>query len=170
MVQLHTSDGIVEASRECLKLSKIISEMIQDEEGEDVVAPLPNVNKATMQKVVEYLVMHQDKPVPEIQKPLKSSDLKLVLKEYPQDEVYISELMKDQPAFFDNILAANYLDIESLLELGCAALASILKGKTPQEIRQHFGLPTPTPEEEEEIKKANQWQVFLFILFSPRTN
>ena len=32
------------------------------------------------------------------------------------------------------ILAANYLDISGLLDLACAKIASLIKGKTPEEI------------------------------------
>ena len=37
-------------------------------------------------------------------------------------------------------MAANYLDIKSLLDLGCAKIASLIKGKTPEEIRQTFNI------------------------------
>lgn len=34
----------------------------------------------------------------------------------------------DQPTLFDLILAANYLDIKSLLDLGCKTIANMIKG------------------------------------------
>ena len=34
-------------------------------------------------------------------------------------------------------MAANYLDIETLVNLGCAKVASMIKGKSPEEIRRH---------------------------------
>ena len=155
-VILVTSDGNVEASRDVLKLSKLANEMLVDDDDSGAPEiPLPNVNSATMKKVLEYLAYHKTNPVPEISKPIKSADPKVFLKDFPWDETFID--IEDQTMFFDVILAANYLDIESLLDLGCAKLASILKNKTPQEIRTHFNIPTPTPEEEEAIKAANQW-------------
>ena len=36
---------------------------------------------------------------------------------------------------FELILAANYLDIKSLLDLTCAKVASMIKGKNTEEIR-----------------------------------
>jgi S-phase kinase-associated protein 1 len=54
------------------------------------------------------------------------------------------------------LLAANYLDIKSLIELCCAKVATMIKGnhfiyligKTPEEIRQTFGIVNDfTPEE-----------------------
>jgi S-phase kinase-associated protein 1 len=59
---------------------------------------------------------------------------------------------------FDTILAANYLHIPDLLDLGCAKLASMLKNKSPEEIKETFGIELNTTEEEEEqIKKDNPW-------------
>jgi len=46
-------------------------------------------------------------------------------------------------------LAANYLDIKGLLDLSCAKIASLMKGKTAEEIRKVFNIPNDfTPEEE----------------------
>jgi len=64
----------------------------------------------------------------------------------------------DQSTLFELILAANYLNIRKLLDTCCSSVANMIKGKTPQEIRQHFGIKNDfTPEEEEEVKKENQW-------------
>ena len=43
--------------------------------------------------------------------------------------------------------AANYLNIKSLLDLTCQAVADIIKGKTPEEIRTEFNIEVsePTP-------------------------
>ena len=46
-------------------------------------------------------------------------------------------------------MAANYLDIKSLLELACARVASMIKNKSVQEIRTFFNIENDfTPEEE----------------------
>jgi S-phase kinase-associated protein 1 len=51
------------------------------------------------------------------------------------------------------LLAANYLDIKSLIELCCAKVATMIKGKSPEEIRQQFGIVNDfTPEEESQIR------------------
>ena len=53
--------------------------------------------------------------------------------------------------------AANYLNIKGLLDLTCQTVADTLKGKTGEEIRKTFNIKNPTPEEQEEIRRENQW-------------
>ena len=42
----------------------------------------------------------------------------------------------DQEMLFELILAANFMDIKPLLDLACAKVASMIKGKTPEDIRK----------------------------------
>lgn len=56
------------------------------------------------------------------------------------------------------VQAANYLNIKGLLDLTCQTVADMIKGKTPEQIREKFNIKNDfTPEEEEEIKRENQW-------------
>ena len=64
----------------------------------------------------------------------------------------------DQSTLFELILAANYMDIKSLLDLTCAKVASMIKGKTPEQIRKTFNIRNDfTPEEEAQIIEENKW-------------
>ncbi|KAL8008911.1 putative S-phase kinase-associated protein [Plasmopara halstedii] len=86
-------------------------------DGDSFEIPLPNVKSPVLSKVIEFCSHHNNNPMREIEKPLKSADMHDVL-----------------------ILAANYMDIKSLLDLACAKVASMIKGKTPQEIRDTFNI------------------------------
>ena len=58
----------------------------------------------------------------------------------------------------DLVVASNFLDIEGLLNLGCAKIASLIKGKNVEEIRDMFGIENDfTPEEEAQIREENKW-------------
>ena len=50
------------------------------------------------------------------------------------------------------------MDIKPLLELVSAKVASIIKGKTTEEIRKTFNITNDfTPEEEQQIIEENKW-------------
>ena len=42
----------------------------------------------------------------------------------------------DQGTLFEIILAANYMDMQGLLDLGCKTVANMIKGKSVEEIRK----------------------------------
>lgn len=41
---------------------------------------------------------------------------------------------------FDLLLAANYMDIKPLMDLACSRVASMIKGKTPEEVYDVFNI------------------------------
>ncbi|CAE6359533.1 unnamed protein product [Rhizoctonia solani] len=110
--------------------------------------PLPQVSSPVLKKVIEYCNHHgcdQLRPTEEEQ----SSDnpRKRQVSEIGEwDQQFIQV---DQEMLFELILAANYLDIPSLLNVGCKTVANIIKGKTGEEIRKLFNIVNDfTPEEE----------------------
>ncbi|KAI5065690.1 hypothetical protein GOP47_0020385, partial [Adiantum capillus-veneris] len=62
-------------------------------------------------------------------------------------------------ALCDLAVAADYLQLASLLHLTCQTLADKLKRKSLQDIQRIFQLdqPTFTPQQEEELFRENQW-------------
>lgn len=67
----------------------------------------------------------------------------------------------DQEIIFELILAANFMEIQPLLDLSCATIAAMAKGKTPTQLKELFRieseLKTFTPEEEAQIREQNKW-------------
>ncbi|KAG2548887.1 SKP1-like protein 13 [Panicum virgatum] len=73
------------------------------------------------------------------------------------DYKFIADL-PDNSALFAVILAANYLAIEDLVDLGCTAVADKMRGKTPEQIRVAFDIENDyTPEQEAEVRRENAW-------------
>ncbi|ETW09084.1 hypothetical protein H310_01543 [Aphanomyces invadans] len=154
-VNLVSQDGdSFEVSREVAVMSELVRTMIADEQDDEAQEiPLPNVKSTVLSKVIEFCSHHHNNPMPEIEKPLRSGDMHDVVSEWDATFVDI-----EQDLLFELILAANYMDIKSLLDLACAKVASMIKGKTPQEIRETFNITNDfTPEEEAQIREENKW-------------
>lgn len=50
------------------------------------------------------------------------------------------------------------MDIKQLLDVGCKTVANMIKGKSPEEIRKTFNIQNDfTPEEEDQIRRENEW-------------
>lgn len=133
-------------------MSELIKTMAEGDTEEKEI-PLPNVKGEVLKKVVQYMKYHSENPAKEIEKPLKSSDMGQVVSQWDADFVDV-----DQELLFELILAANYMDIKPLLDLTCAKVASMIKGKTPEQIRKTFNIHNDfTPEEEEAVRAENKW-------------
>ena len=112
-----------------------------------------NINYNTLLKIKEYLEHYENTEPKEIERPLPSQNFKECVDEW--DFNYIDV---DLDLIFELILGANYMDIKPLLELASAKVASIIKGKTTEEIRKTFGITNDfTPEEEQQIIEENKW-------------
>jgi S-phase kinase-associated protein 1 len=129
----------------------MIDEDNDDEDTQNV--PLPNVKSNVLTKVIEFCKHYQTEAMTDIEKPLKSSNMSEVVQEW-----YAQFVDVDQELLFELILAANYMDIKPLLDLTCATVASMIKGKTPEEIRKTFNIVNDfTPDEELQVREENKW-------------
>lgn len=135
-------------------LFKIIRILVEDQdEDEAQEIPLPNVKSPILAKVIEFCRHYKEDPMTEIEKPLKSSDMQTVVQQWYADYVNL-----EQETLFELILAANYMDVKPLLDLTCATVASMIKGKKPEEIRKLFNIENDfTPEEEAQVREENKW-------------
>jgi S-phase kinase-associated protein 1 len=150
-VTLQSQDGQeFKVEVKVAQMSETIKNLIEDAGTEESV-PLPNVTGRILSKVVEYCKYHIEHPSTEERKP----------EEKRTDDIIGWDLdfcKVDQPTLFELVLAANYLDIKSLLDLTCKTIANMIKGKTAEEIRRTFNIKNDfTPEEEEQVRKENEW-------------
>lgn len=133
------------------KLSLTVKNLIEDA-GLDHPIPLPNVEAKILEKVVAYLNHHSEHP--EVQTEEKKDERRTDdISDYDRNLC-----MVDQNTLFYMILAANYLDIKGLLDVTCKTVANMIKGKTPDEVRQTFNIKNDfTPEEYDAVRKENEW-------------
>lgn len=113
---------------------------------------LLQVNEAVLRKVIEWCTHHKNDP------PSTGDDDDSRRKTTDIDEWDQKFMQVDQEMLFEIILAANYLDIKALLDVGCKTVANMIKGKSPEEIRKTFNIQNDfTPEEEDQIRRENEW-------------
>jgi len=104
--------------------------------------------------VVEYLNKWNGECPPEIEKPLKSVVLKEVTDEWSAE--FVEEF--DLDMLTNMTVSANFMEIQSLLDLCCAKLASMCKDKPEEEIFKTFGVTdTFSDEERQKIREENKW-------------
>jgi S-phase kinase-associated protein 1 len=148
--------------REAAKMSGLIKDMLENQsETEQTVIPIPNVSGRTLKYVVEYVEHHYTNKADTIEKPLKGR-IEEVICEWDKNFLFTDLIKnhdeKQHEILIDVIMAANFLNIKDLLDLTCASVASMIKGKTPEQIRALFNIENDfTPEEEEKIREENRW-------------
>lgn len=137
--------GVIKVSKKAIMLSKTIANMIQDvpsSNPDEEEIPIQNISPETMQKVKDFCVFYTG--------------------QHTEDEkkVWHENFFHHAPkqVIFECVSAANFLDISSLLDLCCEEIANRIRNKSVQEMREFFGVVNDfTPEEEEQIRKENEW-------------
>lgn len=140
------NNEFISVDKNIAEKSVLIKNMLEDIDDSDSPIPLPNVNEKILNKIIKWCIHHVDDPIEDEN---KSTEI---------DEWDQGFFEVDQEILFDIILAANYLDIKPLLDIGCKVVANMIKGKSAEEIRKTFNIVNDfTPEEEAQIKKENEW-------------
>ncbi|XP_044508438.1 SKP1-like protein 1B [Mangifera indica] len=120
--------------------SQTIKHMINPDAIENRIS-LPNVTSEILSKVIEYCKKHVEAT--------QSDDLNT------WDAEFVNV---DRATLFALTNAANYLKINSLVDLTCQTFADMIRGQTGEGIREILNIQSnATPEEEEEIRRENQW-------------
>ncbi|KAJ5115611.1 hypothetical protein N7526_011492 [Penicillium atrosanguineum] len=151
-VTLTSSDDVdTKVERVVAERSVLIKDMLNYIGDTDEAIPIPNVNKRVLDKVITWCRHHyeHDRTTQEKRDSPEDTDV----------DNWDREFMRvDQELLFGIILAANYLNIEQLLDIGCKTVANMIKGKTAQEIRKIFNIQNDfTPGEEDQIRRENAW-------------
>ncbi|KAJ8439804.1 hypothetical protein Cgig2_029064 [Carnegiea gigantea] len=163
-VMLKSNDGqTFEVAKEAASMSETISQMIEDDVGDEI--PLPLVSGEILAKIIEYCNKHTETET-EIESDTKgkekadgdeapkitSNSKKNPLKEWDKEFINM-----DIGQLFELAKAANYLNIKDLLDLTCQAIADHIQDKSVEEVRKIFNIENDfTPEEEEAILKKKK--------------
>lgn len=141
--------------------SKIVSMMLDDYDQKDiegeVVIPITTITGDILQKIIEYMEWHHAHPFVQADAEMENESKDKV------PSTFICEwdlkfLEMDWPKIFDLLMAVNWLDYTNLFNVLTQHIANTVKGKSTEEIRTTFNIVNDfTPEEEEQIKKENEW-------------
>jgi len=141
-------------SKDVAYMSALIKTILADDSyDESLEIPLPNVNKETLNRVIEFCLHHVNNPMAEVKKPLTSSDMIDIVSKWDAEYVNV-----ELSILYSTMSAASYLDIPSLLDLCCIKIASMIRGKSPAEIKSIFNIVDDfTQKEEILIREENKW-------------
>jgi len=168
MVKLKLDDGeVFDIPVHIAKMSNFLCNMMVDcsdmmSEADDGI-PLHDITSKMMKMVISYLEYHHANPTVK-----KDDDAADDDDEDDDEKRRLDDIIPWDQKFceIDNAtlrelaMAANYLDIKSLLHLACKSIAIRLKGKTVDEMREILGEPDDlTPEEKERIKEETKWMI-----------
>eukprot|EP00358_Blepharisma_japonicum_P005919 CAMPEP_0202943272 /NCGR_PEP_ID=MMETSP1395-20130829/3653_1 /ASSEMBLY_ACC=CAM_ASM_000871 /TAXON_ID=5961 /ORGANISM="Blepharisma japonicum, Strain Stock R1072" /LENGTH=106 /DNA_ID=CAMNT_0049640525 /DNA_START=15 /DNA_END=332 /DNA_ORIENTATION=- len=106
--------------------------MIEGFDGKEEIAL--EIRAAVLQKIVLYMKHYKDLDPPKIEKPLRAT-IEEILPAWDADFINLEHEM-----LFELTIGASFLAINPLLDLTNAKIASLIKGKTPEEIKSIFNI------------------------------
>ncbi|KAF9621936.1 hypothetical protein IFM89_029156 [Coptis chinensis] len=137
-VTLVSSDGYdFEVEEEVALESQVIKDGFEDKAVDDREYLLFNVHSDTLELIIKYCEKHVSsrKSISAAAASSSSSNGEEALKEW--DEHFISV---DTNTLYDILMAADYLNIKSLLDLAIQKVADTIHGRSPEQIRKKFNI------------------------------
>ena len=148
--KLKSSDNVVkEVEIDLLMKSKLLKGLIEDYQGDDEEIPLNEVDAKNLDLIIEYLTHYKDMEPKEIQKPFPERTDEEFLKGILNDEWTYKYLTNQSLEGLINLVnAANYLQIDGLINIIAAKLAHEMCNCEVEEARKKFGIECDMTEEE----------------------
>ena len=140
-------------SKKSCELSELLKSAINDYPKESSF-PLNDLDEKNAELIKEFLSHFNGEAPKEIEKPIQSNEMKNLTDEWSStfiDKIPLEDLT-------NLTVAANYMGINSLLDLCCAKVATLCKDKSEDEILKTFKITEKFSEEEKnKIKNENKW-------------
>jgi hypothetical protein len=157
-IQVAAGGRVYSMTRRAATLSELLREMPTADDTNHYTFPeSSNFKPVALDFVVEYLQHYDGTMPPPPRKPLLMNDMNADLCEWD-----VSFMMRVHASHLANVYslmyAANYLGVTSLLDLAAVKVASLIKGKPLDALREILKLPSDTPKELVQVQ-----------LFDPRT-
>eukprot|EP01084_Bolivina_argentea_P294922 507603_1 len=133
-----------EVDKKCAELSKFVTTILEGDQDATSIE-IRQVPPETLEHVITYLKHHKGKEPDPLPCPVRSIHMSQIVSD-KWDATWIDAF--DKKTIFEIILAANYMDIKSLLHLGCAKIATLIKQLDQKEINRII-------EEEEKYRREH---------------
>ncbi|KAK2656699.1 hypothetical protein Ddye_009751 [Dipteronia dyeriana] len=117
--------------------------------------PIENVDALTLAKIIKWCMLHHDGDGKgHVLSEEKEKEKEKELRKWESD--FIDELNYDELYFL--LTGSNYMNVKELLSCTAQKVADMIKGKSPEKIREMFNIQNDfSKEEEESFRKENQW-------------
>ena len=138
MINFTTKEGhVLKANEDEMKYSQLIMNCLDNclDEDDEVDISLNIVDSKTLEKIIQYCKHRYENGQYEIEQPLTSSVMSEVVPEW-----YANFIDIDHKEIFDILNTAVYMLIDTLVDLCCAKISSMIRGKDPEEIRKIFNI------------------------------
>ena len=149
-VKLKSSDGkIFEVPIDILQKSKLFDDINQNDEDEENEIELKEVDGKNLERIIEYLKHYKDIEPKEIPKPFPERTDDAFLRSILNDDWtfdYIQSMTLEEAINLIN--AANYLQIDGLINILAAKIAHEICNCEVEEARRKFGIECDMTEEE----------------------
>ena len=148
-VKLKTSDNVIkEVDSDILMKSKLLEGLMKDFEEEEIFT-LPDVDSKNLDLVIKYLEHYKDMEPKEIPKPFPERTDDVFFRGILNDDWTFDYLQSQTLEGLINLVnAANYLQIDGLINIVAAKLAHEMCNCEVEEARQKFGIECDMTEEE----------------------
>ncbi len=131
---ISTDNQPIKIDSKSAQRSTFLKRLLNEENQKEKQIKLKDIKYDILKKVVEYLNYYKNKAPKEIPKPTPSENLNSFLDDW--DFEFINNINMDST--FELMNAASDLGIQSLLDLSSTKVASILKNKEIDDIRNMF--------------------------------
>ena len=148
-VKLKTSDNIIkEVDSNILMKSKLLDNLLKDFNEEELFS-LPDVDSKYLELVIKYLEHYKDFEPKEVPKPFPERTDEEFMKGILNDQWTYDYLTNQTLEELINLInAADYLQIEGLINIIAAKLAHEMCNCEVEEARKKFGIECDMTEEE----------------------
>ncbi|KAM1120140.1 hypothetical protein ACFX13_045031 [Malus domestica] len=151
-ISLKTSDGeIFEIEENVAMQFQTVKTFFQDESvARDMVMPVPNVHSGELVKIIDFCTKSLDLNRKAEHEEVSKKELRKFNNDFVKDETTgnVMELT----------LAADYLNVDQMLEVLNQCVADRIKNKSVEYVRKLFGVESDfTPEEEQKLRDDYAW-------------